>query len=52
MVVCVWVGGVWVSETPQSMRKNRKLEQKIASNSGKIWSGKVGQNLFWLLVYI
>ena len=33
------------------MRKNRKSGQKLDSNSGKIWLGKVGQNPFCLLVY-
>ena len=37
---------------PPKFVNKQKIQAKIDNNSGKLWFGKIGQNLFWLLVYI
>ena len=37
---------------PKFVKPSKSFGEKIDSNLGKIWFGKVDQNPFWLLAYV
>lgn len=46
-------GHAWGHDPPtQILWKNRKFGEKMDGNEEKIWFDKLGENPFWVLVYL